>query len=98
MSHKRNTTRTSVLGVACRDNRQLVIFDTPGVLPDGMSNKYQRELTTAAWDSAQGVDLAVVIVDCVKKLGPAEYELFQKVRPRPAMTTAGRTRCSARHV
>lgn len=80
VSHKRNTTRTSVLGVACQDNRQLVIFDTPGVLPKLLSNKYQKELSIAAWDSAQGADLAVVIVDAVRKIGPAEYELFEKAK------------------
>lgn len=80
VSHKRNTTRSSVLGVASRENKQLVIFDTPGVLPKLLSNKYQKDLTVAAWDSAQGADVAVVIVDSVRKLGPAEYELFEKAK------------------
>jgi GTP-binding protein Era len=82
VSHKRNTTRTSVLGVATKDNRQLVLFDTPGVLPKLMSNKYQKELSTAAWDAAQGADVAIVIVDAVKRLTQAEFELFEKVRQR----------------
>jgi GTP-binding protein Era len=80
VSHKRNTTRTSVLGVATRNNRQLVLFDTPGVLPKLLSNKYQKELSTAAWDSAEGADVAVLIVDAVKKIGPAELELFEKAK------------------
>jgi len=80
VSHKRNTTRTSVLGVATKDNRQLVLFDTPGVLPKLLSNKYQKELSTAAWDAALGADVAVLIVDAVKRLGPAELELLEKAR------------------
>ena len=91
VSHKRNTTRTSVLGVASRDSRQLVLFDTPGVLPKLMSNKYQKELSTAAWDAALGSDVAVVIVDAVKRLGPAEYELLEKVSRRGLGARTGRS-------
>lgn len=80
VSHKRNTTRTSVLGVACRENRQLVLFDTPGILPVELSNKYQKELSVAAFDSAQGCDIAVLIIDVVKRLSQSEYELIEKAR------------------
>lgn len=80
VSHKRNTTRTSVLGVASRDNRQIVLFDTPGVLPSSQANKYQREISTAAWDAASGADMAIVIIDVVKHLSEAEYELLKKAR------------------
>lgn len=80
VSHKKHTTFTSVLGVATKENRQLVLFDTPGVLPKAEAKKFVKELTTAAWNAALGCDVAVVIVDVVKRLSDAEFELFERAK------------------
>ena len=80
VSHKKHTTFTSVLGVATKENRQLVLFDTPGVLPKAEAKKFVKELTTAAWNAALGCDVAVVIVDVVKRLSDAEFELLERAK------------------
>lgn len=61
VTHKAQTTRTMVRGVAMRGAAQLVLIDTPGVfLP---KRRLDRAMVQAAWTGAADADAVVHLVD-----------------------------------
>ncbi len=68
------------MGILTQDNNQIVFYDTPGILPENEANKYQKELSTVAWDIALGMDALLLVIDSVKHLSTAEYQLFRKAK------------------
>jgi len=80
VSQKRNTTREEILGVATSGNTQLVIYDTPGINQPAVARNELGELSVAAWARMKTADLGLVLVDSVKKIGPAEMHLFSRIK------------------
>ncbi|WP_436642102.1 GTPase Era [Microbaculum sp. FT89] len=66
VTHKVQTTRTLVRGIALRENTQIVFVDTPGIFSP------RRRLDTAmvrtAWSGATDADLVVLLADARKGL------------------------------
>lgn len=61
VTHKVQTTRARVRGVALKDNVQIVFIDTPGIFTP--KRRLDRSMVAAAWEGAQGVDLTLLMVD-----------------------------------
>lgn len=61
VTHKVQTTRTRVLGIAMRGNTQLVLVDTPGIFAP--KRRLDRAMVRAAWDGAKDADAIVLLVD-----------------------------------
>jgi len=61
---KVQTTRTRVLGIAIRDNAQLVFVDTPGIFQP--KRRLDRAMVAAAWAGAADADIVVLLVDSQK--------------------------------
>jgi GTPase len=61
VTHKAQTTRASVRGVAMRGQAQLVLIDTPGVFAP--KRRLDRAMVRAAWDGAGDADAVVHLVD-----------------------------------
>ena len=59
------STRQSILASLSEDERQLVVTDTPGVLPlkNVPSGTPQRGLALLPWNALHAADLAVLVVD-----------------------------------
>jgi GTP-binding protein Era len=75
VSHKPQTTRNRILGVANREQSQIVFVDTPG-----FQAKSDRGLLSAALDAsleegAEGVDVHVLVLDGARTQREAEYVL-----------------------
>jgi GTP-binding protein Era len=61
VTHKVQTTRTPLRGIAVRGETQLVLIDTPGVFEP--SRRLERAMVRAAWGALEGADAIVHIVD-----------------------------------
>lgn len=80
VSPKRNTTRTSVLGIVTHEqfNTQLVIYDTPGIIIANDARRYERTLSEDAWQATTATDVCIILVDAAKRIGPLEQSLLKR--------------------
>lgn len=67
VTHKVQTTRAPLRGVAMRGQTQLVLIDTPGVFQP--KKRLERAMVRAAWGSGADADRIVHLVDAASELG-----------------------------
>lgn len=61
VTHKVQTTRTRVLGIAVVDETQVIFIDTPGIFMP--KKRLDRAMVGAAWQGAKDADLVLLLVD-----------------------------------
>jgi GTPase len=66
VSHKVQTTRALVRGIAIEGRSQLVFIDTPGIFAP--RRRLDRAMVTTAWGSAHDADLVGVLIDARRGL------------------------------
>ncbi len=88
VSHKVQTTRSPVRGVAMRGNAQLVLVDTPGIFQP--RRRLDRAMVNAAWSGAGDADAVLLIVDAAdlaaNPQGPAArdtYAILEELKKTP---------------
>ncbi|MEM9168675.1 MAG: GTPase, partial [Pseudomonadota bacterium] len=69
VTHKVQTTRARVRGVAVRGATQLVFIDTPGIFQP--RRRLDRAMVAAAWEGLAGVDAVVFAADAASWLAGA---------------------------
>ncbi len=71
VSHKVQTTRAIVRGIAIHDNAQIVFMDTPGIFKP--RRRLDRAMVTTAWGGAKDADIIMLLIDSERGLkGDAE--------------------------
>lgn len=71
VSHKVQTTRATLRGIAIHDRTQIVFMDTPGIFKP--RRRLDRAMVMAAWSGARDADLIVLLIDSERGLkGDAE--------------------------
>ncbi|MEM5491716.1 GTPase Era [Hoeflea sp. AS16] len=71
VSHKVQTTRAIVRGIAIHDRTQIVFIDTPGIFTP--RRRLDRAMVTTAWGGAKDGDLVLVLIDAERGIrGDAE--------------------------
>ncbi|OHV72304.1 GTPase Era [Ensifer sp. LCM 4579] len=71
VSHKVQTTRAIIRGIAIHDNTQIVFLDTPGIFKP--RRRLDRAMVTTAWGGAKDADVIVLLIDSERGLkGDAE--------------------------
>lgn len=71
VSHKVQTTRAIVRGIAIHNNAQIVFMDTPGIFKP--RRRLDRAMVTSAWGGAKDADLIMLLIDSERGLrGDAE--------------------------
>lgn len=65
VTHKVQTTRTRVRGIAVHGNSQIVFIDTPGIFT--AKRRLERAMVQAAWAGLEDADVAVAVHDCSRK-------------------------------
>ncbi|AFL49393.1 GTP-binding protein Era [Sinorhizobium fredii] len=71
VSHKVQTTRAIVRGIAIHDKTQIVFMDTPGIFKP--RRRLDRAMVTTAWGGAKDADLIMLLIDSERGLkGDAE--------------------------
>ena len=81
VTHKVQTTRARLRGIAVKDGAQLVLVDTPGIFVP--KRRLDRAMVEAAWSSAADADIALVIIDASKELGEDEERILARVKDAP---------------
>ena len=81
VSPKAQTTRTKLMGVAIRDETQLLLVDTPGIFEP--KRRFDRAMVAAAWGGAEGADVIALVVDAKGGLGPKVTEIAEALKGRP---------------
>jgi GTP-binding protein Era len=66
VSHKVQTTRALVRGIAIEGNAQLIFVDTPGIFAP--KRRLDRAMVTSAWSGAHDADVVGVLIDARKGL------------------------------
>ena len=66
VTHKVQTTRAIVRGIAIHDNAQIVFVDTPGIFKP--RRRLDRAMVTTAWGGARDADLVLVLIDAERGL------------------------------
>jgi GTP-binding protein Era len=74
VSHKVQTTRMLVRGIAIEQSSQLIFVDTPGIFAP--KRRLDRAMVTSAWSGAHDADLVGVLVDARKGLDEETAALF----------------------
>ncbi len=74
VTHKVQTTRAIVRGIATHDNAQIVFLDTPGIFKPRRA--LDRAMVTTAWGGAREADMVLVLIDAERGIsGDAEVLL-----------------------
>jgi GTP-binding protein Era len=66
VSHKVQTTRALLRGIAVEGNAQIVFIDTPGIFAP--RRRLDRAMVTSAWGGARDADLVAALIDARKGL------------------------------
>jgi GTP-binding protein Era len=75
--HKRQTTRTCILGIHMLGETQMIFLDTPGIFKP--TKPLEKRMVSVAWNSTVGVDAVLLIVDVTHNV---EDHDFQKILKR----------------
>jgi GTP-binding protein Era len=80
-SAKAQTTRARLLGIALKDEAQLILVDTPGIFAP--KRRLDRAMVNAAWEGAVAADAVMLVVDPVKQRRHELEPLLENLADRP---------------
>ena len=87
VTHKAQTTRGPVRGIAPIGNSQVILVDTPGIFQP--KRRLDRAMAQTAWERAGDADIVAVVIDAERGLDQALGPLFAQLpavkRPRIAI-------------
>ncbi|WP_121095409.1 GTPase Era [Roseinatronobacter ekhonensis] len=88
VTHKVQTTRTRIRGVALEGDAQLVFVDTPGLFRP--RRRLDRAMVASAWGGAADADVIVLLVEAHRGLTDGVQTIFDTLRERarPEQTVA----------
>ena len=78
---KAQTTRNKIQGIYTTDTEQIIFIDTPGIHKS--FNELGENMNQAAYDSLDGIDAVLLMVDSTKEFGDLDAEIverFKKIR------------------
>ncbi len=78
VSHKVQTTRSPLRGIATEGDSQLVFIDTPGLFEP--KRRLERAMVEAAWGGAHDADIIVLVIDAAKRLDADLEGILDKLR------------------
>ncbi|WP_040304971.1 GTPase Era [Ahrensia sp. R2A130] len=78
VSHKVQTTRTVVRGIANRDNSQIIFADTPGIFQP--RRRLDRAMVDAAWGGAKDADMICLLIDSERGIRGDAERILDKLK------------------
>ncbi len=78
VSHKVQTTRTLIRGIAVEGRSQLIFADTPGIFAP--RRRLDRAMVTIAWSGAQDADLVGLLIDARKGIDEENEAILARLR------------------
>jgi GTP-binding protein Era len=79
VTHKAQTTRTLVRGIAVEGAAQLIFIDTPGIFAP--KRRLDRAMVTSAWGVAHDADLVCLLIDAQRGLDADAQEILERLAP-----------------
>ncbi len=80
VTHKVQTTRTRIRGVAIEGRAQIVFVDTPGLFRP--RRRLDRAMVAAAWGGAADADVVVLLIEAHRGLTPGVQAILDTLRDR----------------
>ncbi|MEM9710482.1 MAG: GTPase Era [Pseudomonadota bacterium] len=80
VTHKVQTTRARIRGVAIEDQSQLVFVDTPGLFRP--RRRLDRAMVAAAWDGAGDADIVVLLIEAHRGITQGVEEIVERLGQR----------------
>ena len=80
VTHKVQTTRTRIRGIAMEGAAQIVFVDTPGLFRP--RRRLDRAMVAAAWGGAADADIVVLLVEAHRGLTPGVEAILDTLRER----------------
>jgi GTPase len=77
VTHKVQTTRSTVRGIAMVDAAQVIFVDTPGIFAP--KRRLDRAMVTNAWSGAADADIVCLLVDAQRGLDEANEAILAKL-------------------
>ena len=77
VSHKVQTTRTQVRGLAIEGDAQIVFVDTPGIFKP--KRRLDRAMVTSAWGGAGDADVIALLIDARKGIDEENEAILQRL-------------------
>src|SRR5262245_36947955 len=71
VTHKAQTTRGPVRGIALMGDAQVILVDTPGIFQP--KRRLDRAMSQAAWERAEDADVVAVVIDAERGLDNEFY-------------------------
>ncbi|NDW02970.1 GTPase Era [Jiella pacifica] len=81
VTHKVQTTRALVRGIAMHDGAQIVFVDTPGVFKP--KRRLDRAMVKTAWSGARDADVVLAIVDSERGISEDVEQILDRLKDRP---------------
>lgn len=81
VTHKVQTTRSTIRGIAIAGSTQIVFVDTPGIFRP--RRRLDRAMLDSAWGGARDADLVVLLIDVVRGVDDEVGELLDQVGGLP---------------
>ena len=78
VSHKVQTTRAPIRGVAMHANAQIVFLDTPGIFKP--KRRLDRAMVSAAWGGAHDADIVLLLIDAKKRVRDEEQRIIDALK------------------
>ena len=86
ISHKVQTTRALIRGIAVEGRSQLIFVDTPGIFSP--RRRLDRAMVTTAWSGAHEADFVGVLIDARKGLDEEAEGILQRLEEVKAAEAA----------
>jgi len=80
VTHKVQTTRTRVMGIAIKDDAQVVFVDTPGIFKP--KRRLDRAMVGAAWLGVEEADRTVLVIDAAVGLNEENQAILDRLVER----------------
>ncbi len=81
VTHKVQTTRVPVRGIAMAGQAQIVFVDTPGIFAP--KRRLDRAMVGSAWQGATDADLVALLIDAQRGLDDENKEILSKLKEVP---------------
>lgn len=80
VTHKVQTTRTRIRGIAMHDAAQIVFVDTPGIFRP--RRRLDRSMVAAAWGGAADADIVVLLIEAHRGITPGVEAIIDGLKER----------------
>lgn len=77
VTHKAQTTRTRVRGIALEGVSQIILVDTPGIFAP--KRRLDRAMVDTAWTEAREADVVVLVIDAARGIDDLVEPIFREV-------------------